>query len=749
MQNISAELENEIQDSAQTVVAKVRAQWADNRVLENLRVASSSDAWFNASKDTQDPALNVYWRMNDVAGSTFIQDYSGSGRNGTINGAPTLEQSSTPLTGDSTSKSILSSSGSRYIESTIAASCAFNGTNGTMEIWVRPTSATTMGIATNYSSGSGEVFIGTNGSGQVNFSVTGTLVQSTTVITDSNWHYLALVKAGSVWTLYCDAVSVIAQTKVIANNLFTTSWAGKNSSNNFVGNLTEFVGSQVAKTQYEISCRYKQISSSINNTFFIGRELFNARPEQTFPWATCNGVDENNQAIKANGKFYAMEDEPSGMYEYGYRSFRTTNTAYQTMYGSLPTYDELAYASFDQRKANRINIYMPDSYGPARELGFLKYITPAGALVDCSTLNHDLSLGRRKNVFYLSTDSTPIDIAGIYVSFHASKYLGDSINIEEIEISFEEDISTDVVTASISKVRDSFDSSVPFGITAANSMSMSLDNTDRNYNVFNESSNVADYIRKDVKFEVGMGWSLGPLNALSIQPDVWLNGLGNTWQDTARTIAASADGDPVGSWEDSSGSNNHAIQATSGKRFILKKGGNGLNGYSVLRSDGSNDTLISPITAGAAKTIFIVAKKLTAPDATNRAMFSMGSNASLVTRTAFAGSRYNWEFLNGGTGSSQIDGGPQDWHIYAIRISSVSSSEHWNDGGLPVAFNPDDGYSASTQLSLASIVDTGGYGDFDYAEIICYNSAISDGYINMIGNHLADKFLLTWFDLET
>lgn len=64
---------------------------------------------------------------------------------------------------------------------------------------------------------------------------------------------------------------------------------------------------------------------------------------------------------------------------------------------------------------------------------------------------------------------------------------------------------------------------------------------------------------------------------------------GTLWQDSARTIAATADGDPVASWDDASGNSNHAKQTTAGKRPLLKT--NILNGHPAIRFDGADDLL--------------------------------------------------------------------------------------------------------------------------------------------------------------
>lgn len=65
-------------------------------------------------------------------------------------------------------------------------------------------------------------------------------------------------------------------------------------------------------------------------------------------------------------------------------------------------------------------------------------------------------------------------------------------------------------------------------------------------------------------------------------------GSSTLYQDAARTTLATADTDPVGSWTDTSGNNNHAFSSSTA-RPLLKLAI--VNGQRVLRFDGVNDIL--------------------------------------------------------------------------------------------------------------------------------------------------------------
>jgi hypothetical protein len=72
---------------------------------------------------------------------------------------------------------------------------------------------------------------------------------------------------------------------------------------------------------------------------------------------------------------------------------------------------------------------------------------------------------------------------------------------------------------------------------------------------------------------------------------LWFKADAGTWQDSALTTPAAADGDVVGGWVDQSASAHALVQATTSKKPTLKTGANGINGLPVVRGDGVDDYL--------------------------------------------------------------------------------------------------------------------------------------------------------------
>lgn len=80
----------------------------------------------------------------------------------------------------------------------------------------------------------------------------------------------------------------------------------------------------------------------------------------------------------------------------------------------------------------------------------------------------------------------------------------------------------------------------------------------------------------------------GAFTPLSLSPFAWWRVVpGSIWQDTDGTVAATADGDPVGRVDDLSGNTRHLLQSTAAARPVLRTSG----GLYWLEFDGVDDRL--------------------------------------------------------------------------------------------------------------------------------------------------------------
>ncbi len=204
---------------------------------------------------------------------------------------------------------------------------------------------------------------------------------------------------------------------------------------------------------------------------------------------------------------------------------------------------------------------------------------------------------------------------------------------------------------------------------------------------------------------------------------VWLS-TGTLWQDSARTTPAVLDDADVGSWDDASGNGNHAQQATSGKRPILKT--NILNGHPVVRFDGSDDilTLLSNLT-GTSHTILMLVKPLANPGG-YLAMFTahdMGLYLSLAHSTPELLDGWG-EFADRNINSQQVLS-VGTWYRLRGQARSAADINLVKDGVI-TKFTAGASWQARTSSAIGA--DSSGVQNtnFDVAGIVFYTRALTN-----------------------
>lgn len=215
----------------------------------------------------------------------------------------------------------------------------------------------------------------------------------------------------------------------------------------------------------------------------------------------------------------------------------------------------------------------------------------------------------------------------------------------------------------------------------------------------------------------------------------WYSGSAATYQ-AAAGAAAGADSDPVGQWQDLSGLGRHLAQATAGNKPLLRTGANGLDGQPVVSMDGSNDFLQATLTTSSVWTHVWVVRKRSAPDTTLRTLGGTTSNnAQLVVRSTISAA--GWIYTNNQAGSSNALGGTAAaWQILVRRYTATNEMSVWQDGALLASIDPNDTYSSNNTFILGALTNGTAAGDFDYACLLGYTAALTNGQINTLAGYL-------------
>jgi len=202
---------------------------------------------------------------------------------------------------------------------------------------------------------------------------------------------------------------------------------------------------------------------------------------------------------------------------------------------------------------------------------------------------------------------------------------------------------------------------------------------------------------------------------------------GPFWQDSARTTVASADGDPIGAWDDGSGSGFHLLQAVAAGRPALKLGI--VNGKRVARF--ANHHLAAAFASRTQPvTVFMVAS--TAGSTTEDRKFFDAAAGPQMAHQESGGQWwvYAGGFLSGGVANDNIN-------QHTIVFNGAGGSLRVNRAAVlagNTGANGQQGFILGrNQGFLEPLVG-------DVAEILLYNAALSTTDRDAIESYLATKY---------
>lgn len=215
---------------------------------------------------------------------------------------------------------------------------------------------------------------------------------------------------------------------------------------------------------------------------------------------------------------------------------------------------------------------------------------------------------------------------------------------------------------------------------------------------------------------------------------VWLKADAGTLQ-TAGGAAASADGDPVGQWQDQSGNGWHFAQATAAKRGTLKL--NIQNGRPVVRLDGVDDYLSSTAVSLASGSHAVFAALTPATnDGTTRPVLDTELGRLLFAMRTVAGTHVGW-----------FDGAYKDIAVVAAgfqvlgwTLTSGGNGEVWRDGvSLGTAAYTARAWGGETVIG-AFIGGTTNFSACDIGEIIVVEGGVTAGERQQVEDYLRDRW---------
>jgi hypothetical protein len=211
----------------------------------------------------------------------------------------------------------------------------------------------------------------------------------------------------------------------------------------------------------------------------------------------------------------------------------------------------------------------------------------------------------------------------------------------------------------------------------------------------------------------GSGSSFSPTDIAGLVG--WWKSDGTKWQDSARTVAVTADSDPVGAIDDASGNGNHLLQATAGRRPLYRTGlQNGLPG---LTFDGGDDFLTATIARAQPLTLYCVFDRNTA-----NYLFS-----------GAGGSNWYWKFTELNFGSAVAITNIADGPVKAAIVVDGASSFQRISGVNGANVNP--GANAIAVLNFACFHDQINCYDPTFFEAMLYSGAVSGANLTALDTY--------------
>jgi hypothetical protein len=218
---------------------------------------------------------------------------------------------------------------------------------------------------------------------------------------------------------------------------------------------------------------------------------------------------------------------------------------------------------------------------------------------------------------------------------------------------------------------------------------------------------------------------------------LWLKADGTLWQDSARTTPASADGDPVGAWDDASGEGNHVLQTTNGLRPLLKI--NIVNGEPAVLFDGSDDYLDGSYAAAVPqpRTLFLVVRsanpQFTITDSTS------GNRNIVQTMHDGAGHRQQ---MYAGTGPLTGTAGLSTTNFFLLTVKfNGASSAAWHNGAADISGDAGN-LSVANGPRFGANVTPGQYWPGYIAEVLDYAAELSAANREAVEDYLNDKYAI-------
>lgn len=495
--------------NAQNVIPKVKAYWSTGKFVSNLRGFSSSDIYQDKTL-SMNPIVN--WRFDEYSspGQTIALDSGENDYDGFYSG--TIYGVAGALRGPNEGSYGIQLIGNGFVYANSNAD--FNQTdNFQIELWIKIPSIPAY-----------EMFICSKGNGSSNINKQYAIsigtdkkinayayagsneykVDGITPLNTGQWYHIILSVKNNNLRLFLNGEED-GTYATISGNINTTTGPlvigrSSESANYFIGSIDEFAMYSSADLTGGGSA-YARYRSGINtgeyivSNRFYPEQIMNGHSRVSYVWGVTDTKNSRGNIITANGEVYTMEDEDTYRYEHGWWSRSISDND-----GKM-VFVETVLCEFDAHTTTEIEVFTSEFFAGAKEIDIyykdssdIWTLLNDGVVIDNNDYNVLLQL-----IGVTEVNGIRVDVKSIWAA-------QDVARIEEVDPLYAVDISDDIVSFNLDQNREDFDSNIPIGSAASNSLTLTLDNTDLAYSVYNSGGPYYEYLLPDVRFEVELGW---------------------------------------------------------------------------------------------------------------------------------------------------------------------------------------------------------------------------------------------------
>jgi hypothetical protein len=319
--------------------------------------------------------------------------------------------------------------------------------------------------------------------------------------------------------------------------------------------------------------------------FFAPKQTVNGIERQSYTWGVAGAKDINGKTIRADGNWYAMPSNNDENYEYGWWSGSISQNTPHPTYGDYQfTTPPSVTIQFDARKCNLIRVVTSEFYGQIGTYEIRVLSSDPGMPNPLYAEVSSIADGSYFRDHFLPDTLGHDTIYSVQVIVYTTKNPQDYARLQEVNILYQEDISDYVVDMSTNKTRDLHETSLPIAGSSSGSVNITLDNTEKKFNILGSSSEYGQYMKKDLKLYVSTGWQISKSN------DQYITGhLRNSISSSDTTISlTNTDGFPSGG---------------SGDEFVITVDPNSRYKEHILVSSKANTYDLNVLQRGYANTI--------------------------------------------------------------------------------------------------------------------------------------------------